>query len=69
MKPHTIHVTRKFNLGNYQTVDYHIEASLDENENPIEAFKTLEKIINDYWEGRTQCLVSMTKKEVGKYPE
>jgi hypothetical protein len=63
MKVHTIHITRKFNLGNYQTVDYHIEATLDEGENVIEAFKQLEKIINDYWEGRTQALVSMAKKE------
>ena len=37
MKPHTIYVTRKFNLGNYQTIDLHVEASLDEGENPIEA--------------------------------
>jgi hypothetical protein len=63
MKPKTIAITRKFNLGNYQTVDYHIEADLDINENPIEAFKSLEKIINDYWEGRTQNLVSIAKKE------
>ena len=63
MKPHTIHVTRKFNLGNYQTIDFHVEASLDEGENPIEAFDKLEKIVNDYWEGRTATLVPMAKKE------
>ena len=62
MKPHTIHVTRKFNLGNYQTIDLHVEASLDEGENPIEALGKL-KIVNDYWEGRTATLVSIAKKE------
>ena len=63
MKPHTIHVTRKFNLGNFQTIDFHVEASLDEGENPVDAFGKLEKIINDYWEDRTAILVSMAKKE------
>ena len=63
MKPQIIKITRKFNLGNYQTVDCHVEASLDEGENPVEAFKQLEKIVNDYWEGRTQNLVSIAKKE------
>ena len=63
MKLHTIHVTRKFNLGNYQTIDFHVEASLDEGENPVEALGKLEKIVNDYWEGRTATLVSMAKKE------
>ena len=63
MKPYKIGITRKFNLGNYQTVDFHVKASLDEGENPVEALKALEKIVNDYWEGRTQGLVSMAKKE------
>ena len=63
MKPNNIAITRKFNLGNYQTIDYHVEASLDENENPIEALRALEKIINDYWKDRTSALVAMAKKE------
>ena len=63
MKPHTIHITRKFNLGNYQTIDFHVEASLDEAENTVEALGKLEKIVNDYWEGRTATLVSIAKKE------
>ena len=63
MKATEIGITRKFNLGNFQTIDFHVEASLDEGENPIEAFDKLEKIVNDYWEGRTATLVSMAKKE------
>lgn len=63
MKVQVIHVTRKFNLGNYQTVDYHCEASLDDGENPIEAIKALEQIINDYWAGRTDKLVAIARKE------
>jgi len=63
MKPQTIAITRKFNLGNYQTMDIHVEASLNEGENPINALCELERIINDFWEGRTDKLVSMAKKE------
>lgn len=63
MKPHEIAVTRKFNLGNYQTIDFHVEASLDEGENPIDALRLLEKIVNDYYEGRMDGLVSLAKKE------
>jgi hypothetical protein len=50
-------------LGNYQTIDIHVEASLNTGEDPKEALHELEKIINDYWEGRTDKLVSMAKKE------
>jgi hypothetical protein len=60
MKPQTIAITRKFNLGNYQTMDIHVEASLNEGENPINALHELERIINDYWEGRTDRLVAKT---------
>jgi len=66
VKPHEISITRKFNLGNYQTIDFHVEASLDEGENPVNALRELEKIINDYYEGRTNSLVSMAKKEDSK---
>jgi hypothetical protein len=62
MKVTEIAVTRKFNLGNYQTVDYHVVASLDSADDPKESLKNAEKIINDYWEGRTNALVAMTRK-------
>ena len=66
MKPQTIGITRKFNLGNYQTMDIHVEASLNEGENPIAALHELERIINDFWEGRTEKLVRMAMKEEAK---
>lgn len=66
MRPQEIAITRKFNLGNYQTIDFHVEASLDEGEDPVKALGLLEKIVNDYYQGRTDNLVSMAKKEEQK---
>lgn len=63
MKPTEIAITRKFNIGNYQTVDVHVTASLFEGEDPVKALHELEKIIMDYWEGRTASLVA---KQIGK---
>lgn len=63
MKAQAIAITRKFNLGNYQTIDIHVEASLNEGENPIGALHELERIINDYWTERLDSLVSKAKKE------
>jgi len=62
MKPQNISITRKFNLGNYQTIDIHVEASLNEGENPISALHELERIINDYWADRTDKLESVAKR-------
>jgi len=66
MRVTEIAVTRKFNLGNYQSIDFHVEASVDAGEDPIEALRRLEKIINDYWEGRTDKLLSLAKAPVDK---
>ena len=66
VKPEKVAVTRKYNLGNYQTVDYHVEGSVDVNEDPRAALEELERIISDYWGGRTQALVAMAKKETQK---
>ena len=66
MRVTEIAVTRKFNLGNFQTIDYHVEASLDSGEDPVDALRRLEKIINDYWEGRTDKLLSLAKAPVDK---
>lgn len=63
MKVFEVAITRKFNLGNYQTIDYHVAAAVDLHEDPEKALENLEKIINDYWKGRTDKLVSMAKKE------
>jgi len=58
-----ISITRKFNVGNYQTIDIHVEASLNENEDPVKALAELEKVIMDYWEDRTNKLVKIAYKE------
>jgi hypothetical protein len=63
MKPQAIAITRKFNLGNYQTMDITVQASLNEGEDPVQALHALEKLIMDYWEGRTSSLVS---KQIGE---
>ena len=65
MNVEKIAITRKFNLGNYQTMDIHAEASVQTLEDPEEALRVLEQIINDYWTGRTNALVSMARKEAG----
>jgi uncharacterized protein YggL (DUF469 family) len=63
MKPYELRLTRKFNLGNYQTVDISVSAKIDENEDPKQAIKDLEKLINDYWNDRTENLISKTKPQ------
>jgi hypothetical protein len=62
MKPTEIALTRKFNLGNYQTIDVHVKATLDQNEDPKTAITALEQIINDWWEGRTEQLLMKVKR-------
>jgi len=49
-----IGITRKFNLGNYQTMDIHVEGSLFEGEDVVEALNDLENLILAFWEGRTK---------------
>jgi len=63
MIPIEISINRKFNIGNYQTIDVTVKGSLNYGEDPVKALHELEKIIMDYWEGRTEKLVSMAKKE------
>jgi len=58
MRLTSVHVTRKYNLGNYQSVDLHLGAELESGDNPVEAFKRLEKAINDYYHGRTADLAT-----------
>jgi len=66
MKPEGIAITRKFNIGNYQTFDVHVEASLNEDEDTVKALHDLEKIIMDFWEGRTSNLMA---QKIGQKPE
>ncbi|MGQ9641849.1 MAG: hypothetical protein ACUVUF_06975 [Candidatus Bathycorpusculaceae bacterium] len=63
MKPVEIAITRKFNLGNYQTIDTNVKASLNEGEDTVKALHELEKVIMDFWEGRTSNLIA---KQIGK---
>lgn len=51
-----IALTRKFSLGNYQTMDIHLEADIC-GDNPVAALHALEKMIMDFWEGRAATLV------------
>ena len=52
-------VKRKYNLGNYQTLDLQLEADIEPLEDPKEALKNLEKLINDYYSGRGPDLASL----------
>jgi hypothetical protein len=54
MKPTEIAITRKFNLGNYQTMDVTVKASLNEGEDPIQSLHALERLITDYWNARVK---------------
>jgi predicted Zn-dependent protease with MMP-like domain len=63
MKVTEIAITRKFNIGNYQTIDIHVRASVDQNEDPIQSITNLEKIINDYWNNRIEKLESLAKRQ------
>jgi len=63
MIPETVGITRKFNLGNYQTMDIHVEGSILPTENAVQALKDLEQIIMDFWQGRRDNLLKMAGKE------
>ena len=63
MRVTEVAVTRKFNLGNYQTIDFHVEASLDSADLAELCLARLEKIINDYWTERNQVVAATATKE------
>jgi len=63
MKPTEIAITRKFNLGNYQTMDINVKGSLNENEDVVKALHELEKLIMDFWNERTDNLVKKAYKQ------
>lgn len=63
MKVKEVAIGRKYNLGNYENMDIHVTASVGENENPVEVLQALEKVIMDYWSGRTSTLIA---KNIGK---
>lgn len=59
MKVTHILVSRKYNLGNYQTLDLQLEADLEQDEEPKKCMTLLEQMINDYYQGRTANLASL----------
>ena len=59
MKVTHVLVKRKYNLGNYQTLDLQLEADIKEDEDPTDIMKKLEKYINDYYQGRGADLASL----------
>ena len=59
MKVTHVLVCRKYNLGNYQTIDLQLEADIEVNEDPVETMKRLEKYIDDYYKGRGPDLASL----------
>lgn len=59
MKVTHVLVKRKYNLGNYQTLDLQLEADITKDEDPVEVMKKLEKLINDYYQGRGPSLASI----------
>ena len=59
MKVTHVLVKRKYNLGNYQTLDLQLEADIESHEDPVKSMKTLEKLINDYYSGRGPDLASL----------
>jgi hypothetical protein len=63
MIPIEISISRKFNIGNYQTIDIEVRGSLNYGEDPVKALHDLEKVIMDFWEGRTATL---TAKQIGE---
>jgi len=45
-------VGRKYNIGNYQSIDLFLEAVVEKGDDPVEVLKALEKQIHDYYMGR-----------------
>lgn len=61
-------VRRKFNLGNYQTLDLQLEADIEPLEKAKDIMAQLERMINDYYQGRTASLadIPQVKREAEK---
>jgi hypothetical protein len=47
-----VHFTRKFNLGNYETMDVGFVATVSEGQDPGEVLKALDKATVTYRKGR-----------------
>lgn len=54
MKYVSVKLGRKFNMGNYETMDIQVEALLNENEHPQEVLEQLERDILFYYTNRNK---------------
>lgn len=62
MKVKEVFVARKFNLGNYENMDIRITASVDDNEDAVEALHKVEKVIAEYWKDSKFAVEAMRKE-------
>jgi len=58
MKVTLAKVGRKYNLGNYQSIDLFLEAVVEKGDDPQKVLEALEKQIHDYYTGRTPQLAT-----------
>jgi len=58
MRVTLVKVGRKYNLGNYQSIDLFLEAVVEKGDDPRNVLEALEKQIHDYWMGRTAQLAT-----------
>jgi len=63
VKPDRVCYTRKFNIGNYESITVHVEGSIGENETVESALAELEQMVMNWWQGKPTTKIC---KEIGK---
>lgn len=61
MEVGNVSVTRTYNLGNYENIKFHVEATVGMNEDGKTAMLQLDALIADYWLGRKRNLLQQAK--------